>query len=243
MNSSTTPADTADALTDALAPLGLVVAGWRDTSTLPDDTWLGEATTGGSVLVVCNAGGGFWRKLKSGDSLGGPDPVDRGSLAETAAVLDRVLPVPRTALYPTAAGGRVNLLALLRTLDWQRPSPLGLGIHADYGLWHAVRAVWWLDCASPALAARTPAPDLCAACTSQACIQTCPASALTLGRLPDLRACADYRFSTGSRCASTCVARTACPVAPEHRYDAEQIAHHYDLATTAMVAYRGDSGA
>ncbi|MEM9604927.1 MAG: hypothetical protein AAGA11_18840 [Pseudomonadota bacterium] len=244
MNSSITPAQTGHRVAAELKALGLAIAGWRDVAALPAACWLGdEVPRTGSLLVICNVGGDFWRALKARGALDSPDPMDEGSLGHTASVLDAVLGVPRVAAYPTPAGGSVNLLALLRTLDWQQPSPLGLGIHADYGLWHAVRAVWWLDCPAPAADARVPAPDLCAHCTTQACIAACPGSALTVGQLPTLSACADYRFAPESQCASGCVARTACPVGAGHRYDTDQIAHHYELATPAMAAYRGDSGA
>jgi len=43
-----------------------------------------------------------------------------------------------------------------------------------------------------------------------------------------------YRKQPDSRCRITCVARTSCPVRPEHRYDDAQIAHSYSRSM-AMI--------
>jgi hypothetical protein len=50
------------------------------------------------------------------------------------------------------------------------------------------------------------------------------------GGIFSLPKCADYRKLAGSACAHTCLARLACPIGSEHRYDAEQLRHSYAIS-------------
>ena len=108
-----------------------------------------------------------------------------------------------------------------------------MGINADYGMWSAYRALWWLDAELEAVSL-SAAQDICSECETQDCLHACPANALVAGAMPDLRKCADFRLSAESACADTCVARMACPVAAEQRYTPEQMAYHYDLARSQI---------
>jgi hypothetical protein len=51
--------------------------------------------------------------------------------------------------------------------------------------------------------------------------------------------CLEYRRRPDSACAFTCLARLACPVGSDHRYDAAQLRHSYgqslDLAPAHAV--------
>jgi epoxyqueuosine reductase QueG len=73
----------------------------------------------------------------------------------------------------------------------------------------------------------------CASCAEQPCITACPAGALD-EREFSLQKCIAYRKQPDSRCRITCIARTSCPVCPEHRYDDAQIAHSYSRSL-AMI--------
>ncbi|MEM6988799.1 MAG: hypothetical protein AAF499_20025 [Pseudomonadota bacterium] len=244
MNSSITPASSLQRVERALYASGLVVVGWRNLAELPETWWVGDAPPdGGSLLVIGNVGGRFWRSVRSTDQFQGDHPLDAASVHATETVIAEALACTRELLYPDPQATRVNLLAVLNAMQWQHPSPLGLGIHAQYGLWQAVRAAWWVSDAAPTRVVQSPAPDVCASCTSQACVVACPATAVRVGEWPKLTACADYRFAPQSRCAETCVAREACPVAVEYRYDSDQLAHHYRLDRSLIRAYRSDPDA
>lgn len=233
-----------------LAASGLVLCEVRSLDSLPDTIWLAEPELqGGSLLLLGHAGREFWQAYKQAD-VAGSDPVDDFSSQISERALKQYFPdVSRKQLFP-AKDCPINLMALGKAINWHRPSPLGMGIHSKYGLWSAYRALWWLDSVDLALVnshhseavagASFTATDVCAECQTQECIAACPASALIYQQAPDLSRCADFRLAEGSACASTCLSRMACPHGAEHRYSSEQMSYHYDLALSAMAAYRSE---
>ena len=97
-------------------------------------------------------------------------------------------------------------------------SPIGVMMHAEHGLWHSYRfallgAGFELETASPA--AESP----CAGCASRPCLRRCPVDAFDENGY-DVARCARYlRQTPQAQClAAGCLARIACPVAPELRY-------------------------
>ena len=76
----------------------------------------------------------------------------------------------------------------------------------------------------------------CASCDRRPCVAACPANALT-GEDFDLDACLHWRMAPASTCADTCLARLACPVGAEHRYDAAQIRHSYGCSLDMLRHY------
>ena len=118
------------------------------------------------------------------------------------------------------------------------PSPLMLLLHPQYGLWHAYRFALVLplldagDAAALSEAAQTSATDVCARCVDQPCLQACPVGAFT-GTLYRVDECASHLHApAGEGCMqSGCLARRACPVGPELRYQPEHAAFH-------MAAFR-----
>lgn len=230
-----------------LATHGLVLCELVAVADLPDSVWLDKpAFRDGSLLLIGHAGRAFWEAMSSGWPQGA-DPVDQFSANISEQALQAYLAnTPRQRLFPDDHCP-VNLMALGRLLGWHSTSPLGMGIHAEYGLWSAYRALWWLDAVlepaeqQPCQIVSTIAASLCATCQTQACIRACPASALSIQGPPELGACADYRLSNHSQCHSDCLARQACPVATEHRYTQAQMAYHYDLSRSAIANYRSQS--
>jgi ferredoxin len=236
-----------ESLKAQLADHGLVLCELVAVADLPDSVWLDKpAFQGGSLLLTGHAGTAFWQAISSAWPQGS-DPVDQFSAKVSEQALQAYLPnTSRQCLFPDDHCP-VNLMALGRVLGWHSPSPLGMGIHAEYGLWSAYRALWWLDTALKTPENRSDkalpaiANTICAECETQACISACPASALSAQRMPDLSACADYRLSKDSQCHSDCLARQACPVATEHRYTQAQMAYHYDLSRSAIANYRSQT--
>ena len=231
-----------------LADHGFLLCDTQAITGLPDSAWLDPRTkpdyyASGSLLLVGHAGKRFWESLNNDTPEGymqGPDPVDNYSAEVTEHVLEKYLPsTARQRLFPTD-DCLINLMALGKAFEWHTASPLGMGIHEQYGLWSAYRAVWWLDLVIPK-AILEKATDVCLKCQTQECVSACPAEAINVGINPDLGRCADYRLEEGSSCQSTCLSRMACPQATEHRYSAPQMQYHYDLARSAIAKYRQQS--
>ena len=51
-----------------------------------------------------------------------------------------------------------------------------------------------------------------------------------------LEKCLAYRRRGDSHCRDTCLARLACPVGSQHRYDDDQMQHSYAHSLTMLVA-------
>ncbi|MGB1257077.1 MAG: hypothetical protein ACPG51_14510 [Thiolinea sp.] len=219
-------------LTD-LAEQGFVLATAVGVQQLPAGVWLSPAgICDGTLLLTGHGGPLFWKKFKSSVPAA-IDPVDHFSATVSEQLLQKYLPaVARRRLFPSLECP-VNLMALGQAIGWHAPSPLGMGINADYGIWSAYRALWWLD-AEIETAALPVAKPICSECVTQDCIQACPGNALELNKLPDLQRCADLRLQPESVCAETCVARMACPFAAEQCYTSEQMAYHYDLVRSQI---------
>ena len=197
------------------------------------------------LLLIGHAGKKFWDVFQSriaDEVMLKPDPVDRYSRDITAEALEKHLPnINKWLLFP-ADDCPINLMALGRAFNWHTPSPLGMGIHWNYGLWSAYRAVWWVDVECEGQVSesqvKSPATDICSQCETQECVASCPADAIQYRENPDLSSCADYRLQDSSQCESTCLARMACPYAGEHRYIEQQMAYHYELSRSSIADYR-----
>ncbi|HMT81523.1 MAG TPA: hypothetical protein PKD66_14225, partial [Azonexus sp.] len=53
----------------------------------------------------------------------------------------------------------------------------------------------------------------------------------------NLERCSRFRLAADSPCAVGCLARIACPVAPGHRYDDDQIRHSYQRSLAMLRQY------
>lgn len=221
-----------------LQEVGLNLATALSAHAISPDTWIDtRIADGGTILLLGNGGQEFWQILQQNYPQG-EHPVDDYSAQASDAVLQKCLPtLERQLLFPSADCPLI-LQRLMTQAGWHSPSPLGMGMHAQYGLWSACRAVWWLNAELVAPEGVGTVVDHCAHCEHKPCLAACPADALQLGRPPQLSRCADYRLQADSQCSATCVAREACPVAANHRYKPEQLNYHYGLARSAIARYR-----
>ncbi|MCA9771140.1 MAG: hypothetical protein KC466_01950, partial [Myxococcales bacterium] len=102
------------------------------------------------------------------------------------------------------------------------PSKLGLLIHPTWGPWLGLRAAVATDLdLSPT--ASLGAWNPCEGCPAP-CAGACHGAAVG-PRGWDMRACVESKVSD-DRCRGGCDARSACVVAPEHRYDDDEIRYH-----------------
>ena len=191
------------------------------------------------LVVIGHAGRRLWAELNR-TPFNSPDPVDDYSRQHTAHFAQQYLgDTGWRLLYPSEVFFPLNLLGEL--VGWGRPSPLGLGMHPEYGLWWAYRTVFLSQLPLPVtVPVATPHP--CDSCVGQPCLAACPAGALSPTAGFDVYACSDYRVSAGSSCAAQCLARQACPVGAQHRYTPDQINYHYRLSLATIKAYKAGEG-
>jgi hypothetical protein len=106
------------------------------------------------------------------------------------------------------------------------PSPLGLLIHPEWGLWHAYRGALVLPdrIELPAVA---PSVHPCAGCAAKPCLPACPVQAFRDGSF-HIELCVNHVSSAaGSDCREHgCRARRACPVGAEFRYIEDHARFH-----------------
>jgi hypothetical protein len=107
-----------------------------------------------------------------------------------------------------------------------KPSPLGILMHPEYGLWHAYRGALLFDDEIPVQPPRETI-HLCDLCVGKPCLKACPVGAYSEAAF-DHRACLGHvRGSDGGACRSGgCLDRNACPYGMVHRYPAEVQAFH-----------------
>ena len=182
------------------------------------------------VLLVGNGGPAFWRSFAQ-QKPETSDPVDsfvrqivERCFAEYWGNIERLWLYPSPTFFPVSPFGI--------QAGWHRPSPLGQGIHAHYGLWFAYRAMLGVPGSEFQVPSRSePERDIdkspCEICIDKPCLQACPVQALTNTEPPDIAACLHHRWKEQSTCRDRCLARLACPVGKEHQYDLEQIQYHY----------------
>jgi ferredoxin len=107
-----------------------------------------------------------------------------------------------------------------------KPSPLGILMHPEYGLWHAYRGALLFDVEIP-IQAPQEVIHLCDLCPGKPCMKACPVGAYS----PDgfaYQACLDHvRGPSGEPCRTGgCLDRNACPYGTAYRYPADEQAFH-----------------
>jgi hypothetical protein len=236
-------------LKDALTQHGLQLRGHfvpTESDALPA---LPDGRSAAVVYMVGVVGSAFWPHFKASPffSDGLPDPLDRWSrsIGQTLAAQ-----FGGVAQFPFDGPPYHPFQRWADRAEATQPSRMLLRIHPEHGLWHAYRFALALPVqkeacapmASAAVSARTDttaakplrgsapqlsAPDLCATCSGQPCLQACPVGAYT-GTTFVLQACANHLHTpAGQTCMEQgCQARSACPVAAHLRYTPEHAAFH-----------------
>jgi len=196
---------------------------------------------GGQVLTLVLAGGVggslwpvFGRSPELADGL--PHALDRWSrrvLDETAATLGA------QALYPFVGPPHLPFQRWAMRAEPSAPSPLGILIHPDHGLWHSYRgALAFAD--KLELPAREERPSPCETCADRPCLSTCPVAAFS-GKGYDVVACLGHiGAEAGADCmARSCLARRACPIGRSLAHGPEQSAFHMRAFRRALTARSG----
>jgi len=210
------------AVEQALGEHGLVSRG----AFHPDSHDQVPDTAGGAVVATLimagNVGPSMWRSFSR--SQRAPDhPLDhwsRGVLEQVAAQFGGV------AFHPSDGPPWLPFQRWAQKADTVWPSPLGILVHPEHGLWHAYRGAIGLPVRLD-LPARQERQRPCDTCADWPCMTTCPVGAFTDAHY-DVPACVDYLESPdGADCLDNgCAARRACPVGREFIYEPAHAAFH-----------------
>ncbi|RUV11470.1 MULTISPECIES: 4Fe-4S dicluster domain-containing protein [unclassified Mesorhizobium] len=107
-----------------------------------------------------------------------------------------------------------------------KPSPLGILMHPQYGLWHAYRGALLFEDELP-IQAGEAAPHLCDTCVEKPCLKSCPVDAYSAQGFAYQSCLAHVRGANGGPCRrGGCLDRNSCPYGTEYRYPPEVQAFH-----------------
>lgn len=111
------------------------------------------------------------------------------------------------------------------------PSPMGVLVHPQYGLWHSYRGA--LEFAEPIeLPARVDRPNPCESCMDKPCIAGCPVGAAAPAY--DVPRCKAHLEAGGACRRIGCLSRHACPLGQDFAYVPEQAGFHMEAFLTAL---------
>ncbi|MCO5065544.1 MAG: hypothetical protein M9924_14180 [Rhizobiaceae bacterium] len=171
-----------------------------------------------AVLLVGNVGAAFWShfvRWREQQAQAVANPLDSWSrmvigAAAREAGARAVLPNDR----PFAPFQQWAMRA-----EHLRPSPLGILMHPEFGLWHAYRGALLFD--EPLeIETASQHPHPCDGCAEKPCLTACPVSAHGLHGFA-YRQCLDHVRGDGHRCREEgCLDRNACPAGTDFRYPA-----------------------
>ena len=175
-----------------------------------------------TIILIGQVGGSAWDAF-SAAGLDEPDPMDRWTERVVRPIANAL---GARAVFPNDRPYQPFQQWAARA-EPVHPSPLGLLIHPDFGLWHAYRAALIFECLVDGLPDRAERPSPCDTCVEKPCLSACPVGAFT-GTHYEVDVCAGHlRSRKEPDCiALGCRARDACPVGTEYRYSEPQIQFH-----------------
>ena len=178
------------------------------------------------TLILLGCGAEFWPIFtRSPEYLeAGPDPVDHWSARVVGAL---AATLGATAYFPFGGPPYVPFVDWALASGRAFTSPSQMMVHDEVGMLISYRGALHFDQnfdIPPPPLAHSP----CATCTTQPCLNTCPAAALVKGGPYELTACHHHLDPpAGVACMTQgCLARCACPLSQGAGRRIEQTAHH-----------------
>jgi ferredoxin len=197
---------------------------------MPADRVPGDPAT---LVMVGNAGPDMWAAFDGvRDAYAdGANPLD----AWITDVLDAVAAdIGATALFPFGGPPHLPFQRWAQRAEPVDPSPLGVLIHPEFGLWHAYRgALAFPEKLELAQADTHPSP--CDSCADRPCLSACPVGAFASATY-DVPACVGHIMGpdSGDCMGQGCQARRACPIGRAYVYTPDQAGFHMRAFTGAQ---------
>ena len=207
----------------AIAPHGLAVRGGFKPGPEDGVPALADGSAPAAVVMIGNVGSAMWRAFDAAGPHAGSDPLN----AWSEAVISRIATeLGAASLFPFTGPPYLSFQRWAQKAEAVYPSPLGVLIHPEYGLWHAYRGALAFAQAMD-FGPRDDRPSPCETCADKPCLGACPVDAFD-GTAYDVDTCIGHLSApSGEECASHgCLARRACPVGHTYRYEPEQIRFH-----------------
>ena len=187
-----------------------------------------------SIVLIGHGGRRLWESMSESD-WAKTDPIDTYSQRKTESFIQATLNEwDNELLFPSDK--LIPLQQIGTFVGWSHPSPLGLGINPQFGVWFAYRAAFLTTAVLPKITAK-PQPSPCDSCAQKPCITHCPSNATHPTQPFNVEACATHRLKIYSSCVDRCHSRMACPFFQEHRYTLPQIQYHYQLTLETFKTY------
>jgi len=179
-----------------------------------------------SIALVGNIGSSYWPVFSRSSEYrdGQPDSLDRWSRRVAQQVAEFF---QARAIFPFEGPPYYPFLQWAKRGDALSQSPLGLMIHPQYGLWHSYRFGLLISQSHLPVQQNISAQSPCRKCKAQPCLRACPVDAFS-AKGYDVGKCAAYLKQTHDALCHQqgCLARLACPVGEEYRYDSAQHTFH-----------------
>lgn len=205
---------------------GLIVRGCfsiRESDHVPDF----ESGKSPSVLILFGqAGSTVWQSFSNSQEYadGKPDPMDRWSYRIGCLLANEL---GGRALFPFDGPPWYPFGQWASRAEKIRPSPIGILMHPEFGLWHAYRfaialpgPVNWFIEPDNSTAEILSLHHACDSCIGQPCLTACPVNAFTTGDY-NVPVCIEYlQKNQKADCHRLgCQARGACPEGVSATYE------------------------
>ena len=216
-----------DGIASTLSGQGLILRGGFNFSVEETAPSGSSGSPAKSVLIVGQAGSAPWPhflRWRRGQPVDLKNPLDTWSREVIDAVAERF---GARAVYPSQKPYLPFQQWAMRA-EGLKPSPLGILMHPEYGLWHAYRGALLFE-TSLAFAHPQKKHHLCDACIGKPCLKACPVGAYSRAGFAYGDCLAHAGGDRGEPCRSGgCLDRNACPYGAEYRYPAAVQAFHME---------------
>jgi ferredoxin len=218
------PVSVIEEIAVALEPHGILIRGVVNFGS-GEGPSLSDGTLAKSIVLLGNVGGSIWPAFTEWrEHHDGPDPLDTWSKALIRPLAEQL---GATAYFPSDPPWQPFQQWAMKA-EGLKPSPLGILIHPEFGLWHGYRGALGFPFAVEMSEEEADHP--CESCTEKPCLSSCPVNAVSLSGF-DIPRCRTYLGSDAGEATcmiSGCAARNACPVGARYRYPREQLRFHME---------------